>query len=682
MIDHRVERTAFMRVVQTAAGMAMVGMIVFALHVMRDILMPLALATLLSFVLAPLVGKLTKWGAPRGAAVPLVVALAFLGLGALGFVFLNQVRQLAADLPTYRDTLSQKLLDVRGRATEKGALSGAFDIVQDLFKELNQHEPTAPTSKRDPALAPGASGSHAPGVTASGQKRVDEQPLSRVEFERRPLEVQIVDSKGPLEAMSAMISPLLHPLATTAIIVIFVMFILAQREDLRNRFIKLAGSRDLHRTTAALDDAANRLSRLYVAQVLLNAAFGALVGGGLWLIGLPNALLWGVLASVLRFVPYIGAILSTAMPLALAAAVDPGWTKAIYVAALFLITEPIVGHVIEPLVMGKTTGLSPVAIIVAATFWTWLWGPIGLVLSTPLTVCLVVMGKHIEGLRFIDTLLGDQPALSAQELFYQRMLAGDPIEATSQIEQFSEKNVLLDYYDDVALAGLRLAQIDLDRSMLDSARVRRLRSAVQELFAGFSYDHAEAETGPNAKPRSMSEASRRLVRLKPEDLDESWRGANPILVIGGRTPLDEAAAIPMADALNRSGLGARVLPAETLQSAGLAKLATDGVRLIVLSFLDDSSESAMRFATRRLRLKAPNAKILLAVWADPSAQVDRDHLKEATAADTVALTVREAHQLATLMAVTGDIDLNDFGEPAPLTGAPVAPSSAAAKPSA
>jgi predicted PurR-regulated permease PerM len=672
-----------MRVVKTVSGMAMVGMIVFALHALRDILMPLALATLLSFVLAPVVSKLTKLKVPRGVSVPVVVLLAFAGLGALGFVFANQVRQLAAELPTYQTNLRQKLADVRGQTTEKGAISTAIDIVQDLVKELNGEG-----AKKAGAPGPAPAGGQAPGASAAGDAGPQGEhvgaalapPPISPPTATKPIQVEVVTPKGPLEALSAMIAPLLHPLATTAIIAIFVMFILAQREDLRNRLIKLAGSRDLHRTTAALDDAAKRLSRLFAAQLMLNASFGVVIGVGLWLIGVPNPLLWGVMAGVLRFVPYIGAALSTALPLALAVAVDPGWSMAIYVGVLFLVVEPIVGHVIEPLLMGKTTGLSPVAVIVAATFWTWLWGPIGLVLATPLTVLLVVVGKHIEGLRFIDTLLGDQPVLSAPELFYQRMLAHDPIEATAQIEHFSEKNALLDYYDDVALAGLRLAQIDLDRSMLDAPRVRRLRSTVEELFADFSYDHKLDET-PNSKAKA-SEGGGRLVRLKIEDLDEEWRGKTPILVIGGRTPLDEAAAIPLADALNRTGLGTKVLPASTLHSAGLEKLSTEDVRMIVLSFLDASSESAMRFAVRRLRVKAPAVKIMLAVWAAPDEPLDRDHLKAATAADAIALNVREAHQSATLAAVAGEIDLHDFGDipDAPLGFAPASQLRGAAAP--
>ena len=218
--------------------------------------------------------------------------------------------------------------------------------------------------------------------------------------------------------LRTLISPLVHPLATTGIIIIFVIFILLQREDLRNRLIRLAGSYDLQRTTAALEiDAARRLSRLFLTQLILNSAFGVAIGIGLWLIGIPSAILWGILATVLRFVPYIGAVIAAAFPLALAVAVDPGWSMLLWTLALFLIVEPVVGHVIEPMVYGHSTGLSPVAVVASATFWTALWGPIGLVLATPLTVCLVVLGRHVERLEFLNVVM-----FETHQLFLPRTL--------------------------------------------------------------------------------------------------------------------------------------------------------------------------------------------------------------------------------------------------------------------
>lgn len=695
-LDIRVERSGFMRIVGTAAGLAIVGMIVGTLFALRDILIPLTLAAFLSFVLAPLVTRLKRWRVPKGLAVPMVVLAAFAGLGLLGYVFANQVGQLAAELPSYRSTLHHKLSELRGKSAGKSAIEGAVEVVQGLVKELNVKEPQTPPPPVVGTQGLGPQTVNAGPVVPPPPIAVPRSaPLGGVSAQitpEKPLPVEIVDQKGPIGTLSALIAPLLHPLATSLMIVIFVAFILAQREDLRNRFVKLVGGRDLPRTTAAIDDAVKRLSRLFSMQLLLNATFGVVIGVGLWLIGVPNSLLWGVLAAVMRFVPYIGAFISAALPLALAIAVDPGWSMAIMVALLFVVVEPLVGHVLEPLVLGRSTGLSPIAVVVSATFWTWLWGPVGLIMATPLTVCLVVLGKHIEGLRFLDTLLGDKPALTQAELFYQRMLVGDPIETMTQIETFSSKGGLLDYYDDVAFAGLRMAQHDLDRAMLDGARARRVRATVQEMFDGLQADIAQAESRKDDAPDATDEdhahrsradvvaeiaaeskaetpkrdaarktdgdksetAGRRMVRLDAEDLAPDWRGDAPVLVIGGRTALDEAAAIPLADALTRSGVKARYLPAETLRGAGVNQIPTEGVRMIVLSFLDDSSESAMRFAARRVKVKAPGARVVLGVWAEPDEAIDRARLKEKTQVDFIATTAREAHQYATLSAVTGE----------------------------
>src|SRR4029078_7631743 len=254
------------------------------------------------------------------------------------------------------------------------------------------------------------------------------------------------------------------------VVVIFVIFILLQRQDLRNRLIRLAGAQDLQRTTAALDDAGQRLSRLFLIQLALNAAFGLVIGIGLWFIGVPSAPLWGMLAMILRFVPYIGAVIAAIFPLILAAAVDPGWTMVFWTVALFLAVEPIAGHAIEPLLYGHSVGMSPVAVVTSATFWTWLWGPIGLVLATPLTMSLVVLGCHVDRLKFLDVMFGDQPALKPEELVYQRLLAGDPMEAAEQAQEFLKEKPLLSYYQDVLIEGLKLAQVDAERGLRDEER--------------------------------------------------------------------------------------------------------------------------------------------------------------------------------------------------------------------
>ena len=244
-----------------------------------------------------------------------------------------------------------------------------------------------------------------------------------------------------------------------------------QRQDLRNRLVRLAGAQDLQRTTAALDDAGQRLSRLFLTS-LRSMRASVVIGIGLWIIGVPSAPLWGMLAMIMRFVPYIGAMISAIFPLILAAAVGPGWTMVLVTATLFLIAETIAGQAIEPLLYGQSTGLSPVAVIVSATFWTWLWGPIGLVLATPLTMCLVVVGRHVDRLNFLEVMFGDEPPLTPAELIYQRMLARDPVEAAEQAEIFLKKKPLVTYYDEILLEGLKLAQADAERGLLDEDRMQ------------------------------------------------------------------------------------------------------------------------------------------------------------------------------------------------------------------
>ena len=296
---------------------------------------------------------------------------------------------------------------------------------------------------------------------------------------------------------------------------IFVIFILMQMQDLRNRLVRLAGSQDLQRTTAAIDDAGQRLSRLFLTQLALNAGFGVVIGAGLWVIGVPSAALWGMLAMILRFVPYIGAAISAILPLVLAAAVGPDWTLVLWTAALFLVVEPLLGHVLEPLLYAHGTGLSPVAVIASATFWTWLWGPIGLILATPLTICLVVLGRYVDRLKFLDVMFGDEPALTPAELVYQRMLARDPVEAAEQARNFLKQKPLLAYYDEVLVPGLRLAQADAERGLLDDERTARIRDAVAEIIDDLSTHEDKSEPAAGRRGRDRRERHwRRSTRPK------------------------------------------------------------------------------------------------------------------------------------------------------------------------
>ncbi len=350
---------------------------------------------------------------------------------------------------------------------------------------------------------------------------------------------------------------MLHPLATTGLILIFTIFILMQREDLRNRAIRLIGPGDLRRTTAAIDDATSRLSKFFLAQLALNIAFGLVIGLGLGFIGVPSPTLFGVLAAILRFVPYIGAAISALLPVILAAAVDPGWSMVISTVALFLVVEPLCGHVIEPLLYGHSTGISPVAVILSATIWTFLWGPIGLVLATPLTVCLVVLGRHVDRLWYLDVLLGDRPALAPSEIFYQRMLANDPAEAIEQGRQFLKERALVTYYDQVVQAGLLLAQEDLSRGTLVRERQEEVGTAIRAVVARLGTlpvaRRARRKTSRGADTETAAaldavgpDRQEAAIVLGREDLAPAWRGAKPVLCVSSRGPFDEAATLMLS----------------------------------------------------------------------------------------------------------------------------------------
>jgi predicted PurR-regulated permease PerM len=607
--------------------------IVTALYVGREIFVPVALAILLSFVLASPVTALQRMKVPRAIAVVGVVLFAFAIIFALGSIIATQLNRLAGDLPRYQATIQSKIQSVRGVTGGSSTLERAAGMLQDLGKELDKPKVELPDKTVIPSLG---------------------NPLAARSVTPVPVEVLQPDP-GALESLRSLIAPLISPLTTTGIIVIFVIFILIQREDLRNRLIRLAGSHDLHRTTAALDDAGSRLSRLFLNQLLINTGFGALIGTGLWLIGIPSAVLWGILATVLRFVPYIGAIIAAAFPLALAAAVDPGWSMLVCTAALFFVVEPAVGQIVEPMIYGRSTGLSPVAVVVSATFWTALWGPIGLVLATPLTVCLVVLGRHVERLAFLDVMFGDRPALSPAEIFYQRMLAGDPTEATEKAEEFLKERSLSSYYDDVAIKGLQLAQSDLERDVLDQSRLGKIRDTVIEFANDLSNQIDQEPTGerPTADAEAVAAVEAAAVEpvyadlpiLQRDELPIEWKGDSPVLCIAGRTALDEAAAIMFAQLCDVHGLRTRVEGPEALSTNNIFRLETEGVALVCLSYLNASNPAHIRYAVRRLRRKMPRARILVGLWNGKDSAEKALALRESSKADMFASTLREATRI-------------------------------------
>ncbi len=571
------------------------GVVVSGIYFGRPVLMPLALAVLTSFALAPLVTLFKKLRLGNVGAVAISLILAVVVVSSLGLFMGSQLAKLAADLPHYQTNLAQKIHSVVGTATRNDTISRLNKTVDNLAEQ----------------------------ITGDNKVEEDESQPNAI----KPIPVVLArTSVAPWTVAQTVLGPLLEPLGLAALVFVFMGFILLQKDDLRDRLVRLAGSRDMQRTTVALDEAANRLSRYLFLQTCINTCFGLMIGVGLWLIGIPNAGLWALMSTLLRFVPYVGVWLACLFPFTLALAVDPGWSKMVWVIALYGGIEPIIGNMIEPVVYGRSMGLSAVAVVVAAVFWTWLWGPVGLLLSTPLTMCFVVFSRHIEGLKFLDVMLGDQPPLRFEESLYLRMLADEPDDAANEAEEFLRSNSLSAYYDEVAARALMLAQSDVNRGVLDPLRQTRIRDAIKGLIVNLSERKEEDTTHA--------------------DLPESWRDAplEPVLCVAGRGPLDEAATLLLVDMLAKYGVGSRVVSSDETSATQIRDLNCIGVQLTCVSYLEPGTFKNARYQVRRLRKRMPGVPVMALFWGlsgDNSRYLDGI---EATECDIVTTGLKETVQ--------------------------------------
>ena len=615
-------------------GLMIGAIVVGTLYIAREVLLPLTLAILLSFVLTPLLLLLRKVKVPRVLAVIIVVTLAFAIIFGLGWMMSQQASQLAGDLPRYQHVLAEKIATLRKSAASSSTLEKAAGALKGIEDELNQSSaPPAPSAAPAPSLE-------------------DKNPT-------KPIPVQITKPEPrAFEILQSVLGTVLPPLATAGIVILFVIFILLQREDLRDRLVRLMGASDMQRATATMNDAATRLSGYFLRQVLINSAYGVFIALGLWAIGIPSPMVWGILAMLMRFVPYVGPFIAAAPPVLLGAVVDPGWTMMLLTGGLFLGSEFIMGQVVEPLVYGHGTGLSPIAVILSTVFWTWLWGPLGLLLAMPLTVCLVVLGRHVEGLNFLEVLLGDKPALTPAQSFYQRALIGDSAEATYQAELcLKEGRPLVDYLDEVALGGLKLAERDAERGSLDAENLEAIDATVDEMMDNLTdfeprrwFRKVRTEIEVEEAPGGLAS----LANLEEEEVDQlpmlegalapGWEAQDAVLCVGGRTPLDEAAASMLAGALQRQGLKARSLPSDAISAAHIVSLEASKTKLVCLSYFGANANAAhVRYLVRRLRRILPEgATVLVGFWADDGGGAALKSLEATAEADAYATTLKEA----------------------------------------
>ncbi len=543
-----------------APGQGLVnGLIIFLaicaiLYAGAEILIPVALAILLAILLAPVVSGLQRLHLPKTLATILTVIMAALVVAVLAGFVASAVTNLAADLPSYQSSLREKAHNLKSFTTGGGTLERAAGVLESLRKELERPDQAKPAAATDTV---------------------------------KPVPVEIQENTSPFASLQSILSLLVHPLTQFGIMALMLTFFLIYREDLRNRLIRLAGTGDIHRTTTAIDEAGRRLSRLFATQMMINAATGLFIGVALFVIGVPGAPLWGTLTLILRFVPYVGTMLSAVFPILIAAAVGDGWTLALMTLGLMVVTETLVGQVLEPLFFGKTTGLSPVAVVVAAAFWTALWGPVGLVLSTPMTIVLLVVGRNIEALQFLEVLLGSKPVLTPDHAFYQRMLANDPSEAADNAAPYVKDGELDKYLADVAVPGLLLAQNDKNRHVLTEEREVTVVSAYSEL------------------------------------LDEIWPEANsahdavsPVIVMAAHGALNFAAALSFSALLRLKGVPHRLLPPDAVQPGKFPDDQAGKADFACLCYLSAPSEARYAYIEKRIAARLPGARVLGVAWRD------------------------------------------------------------------
>lgn len=571
------------RDVANLLGVVVAVVVVATLYFAKIVLIPFALAVLLTFVLTPLVKVLERIWLGRVVSTLLVVLLAVVAVSALGWTVGQQFSQVMNELPHYRTNIKNKIDSLHW--TRNQTINNASNTMNEISKEL---------------VAPPAHG-------AAGETRQSYE-ASR----QRPLPVEIVKPPSlPLESVQSV----LGLVASFGIVVVFTFFMLVRRENLRNRFISLAGQGQLHAMTQAMDEAAARVSRYLRLQLVVNTCYGIFIGTCLHFIGVPGALLWGVLVGILRFLPYIGPPLGGILPLLLSLAVFDGWQRPLMTLGLFVITEIIVSNLIEPALYGAYTGISSLAILVAAIFWTAIWGPVGLLLSTPLTLCVVVIGRYVPRLSFLPVLLGDDPVLAPDSRFYQRLLALDRDEARVILVEYLKNKSLEDLYDSVLIPALNLAEKDRHRNRIDSETEKYIaqntKQLIGELYEIDAQRHRET-SGAELPSESSDVPTSGTLELRIP----AANGVVKVVCVPARDEADEIAGTMLAQLLEKNGVRASCVPlqrhAEMISRVMLAR-----PDLVCISALPPFALLHARALYHKLRAQSPGTKIIVGLWNYP-----------------------------------------------------------------
>ena len=543
------------------------------LYMAKDLFLPLALGMLFAFILNPVVNHLRLWGLRDVWAVVLTVMSAGALVAAFVLIFAYQLSQIGMNLPQYQGNVLSKIDTI----LDAGSDSRVISHLQGMIDNISERLAETPEG-------------------ATGQET---------------LKVQVVEQSSVREWLTDVILPALTPIGIFGLIFVVVIFALLERATLRDRLVQLIGGANILATSRLLAEAGSRVSTYLLAQLVVNLIYAVPIGLGLWLIGVPNALFFGLVTLVLRFVPYIGSAISAILPLLMAFAVSPDWSLVLWTAALFIVVELVTSNIIEPWFYGSRTGVSPLAVIVSAMFWTWLWGPMGLIIATPLTVCLVVIGHHVPSLRLFPIMFGDQPVLAESARLYDRLLAGRTFEFTESATASTAKHYLAEYYDRTAIPALALAQADHAAGLLSDYQTHRIATAAwaltEELETVIEDELALAAEGSDA----------------PEDGKDAPLVSNGVLdgvgrriaVMGAQSRLDAAAAHMVAQALRAEGAEVMTLPPRAQLPRLLGNFTPES--LVVVS-LDGARSSAIDLQFRFLRRRLPGVKLGLALWSGPA----------------------------------------------------------------
>jgi len=553
----------------------------FCLGIAQDVFIPIALAMLLTFVLSPIVERLQHWHVPRVAAVVVTVVFAFSVLGGLGWLLASQATTLAADLPQYKHNLTRKIREVR-RVGKSDSLEKAQSAVKEVIGEL----------QKDGAVAA-----------------------------KKPAQPVVVEKPAPggLDSLRATLAPIADVLATVGFVVVLVIFMLIERQRLLERIIRLGGTARVTLTTKILSDAADRIGRYLQAQSLINTGFGVTIATGLFLIGVPYALLFGVLGAVLRFVPYVGVWVAAGSAALVSLAVSEGWREPLMVLTLFTLVELLIYLVVEPLLYSHSAGVSPLALLITLAFWTWLWGPIGLILGTPLTVCLVALGRHLPEMQFIVVLFGDEPVVSTDVAVYQRLLKGDEDGARAVLAQYVKEHPTADVYEEALLPVLARVRRDASRGALTAQESAFITGAIRRVVD-------ESEGG--GRPAAQDEAA-----------------AAPVLealACPARDEVDAAALRMLAARVATEGVRLDVADAGVLAAEVLERVEAMRPGVVVVASVAANGLGHARYVLKRLRARFADLPLVATCWSAPDeADEARAALVDAGATD-VATTLGEA----------------------------------------